>query len=170
FYGPKIDIDIEDSQGRKWQLSTVQLDFNIPERFKLKYTDKDGSLKQPVIVHRAIFGTFERFIGILLEHTQGALPTWLSPVQVALLPVSDQFNNFAQKIATKLKDNDIRVEVDESNESVGKKVRNAELQKVPYYVVIGQKEVASGKLSVKSRETNIVKEITLEDFLKEIIA
>lgn len=165
FYGPKIDVDIEDSQGRKWQLSTVQLDFNIPERFKLKYTASDGTLKQPVIVHRAIFGTFERFIGILLEHTQGALPTWLSPVQVKLLPVSDQFTEYAKEISKKLEEKDIRVEIDASNESVGYKVRNAEMQKTPYYAVIGQKEKESGKLAVKIRNSQQQEFYSIEEII-----
>lgn len=165
FYGPKIDINVKDSQNRDWTISTIQLDFNIPERFKLKYTDSDGTLKQPVIVHRAIFGTFERFIGILLEHTQGALPTWLSPVQVKLLPVSDQFTEYAKEISKKLEEKDIRVEIDASNESVGYKVRNAEMQKTPYYAVIGQKEKESGKLAVKIRNSQQQEFYSIEEII-----
>lgn len=168
FYGPKVDINVKDSQNRDWTLSTVQLDFNIPERFKLKYTDKDGKEKQPVIIHRAIFGTFERFIGILLEHTQGVLPTWIVPVQVKLLPVSDQFLEYTKGIASKLQAENIRVEIDESNESVGKKVRSAELEKVPYYVVIGQKEKDGGELAVTIRGKKETKNIRINDLITQI--
>lgn len=168
FYGPKIDVDIKDSQGRKWQLSTIQLDFNIPERFGLKYTNADGKIKQPVIIHRAIFGTFERFIGILLEHTQGALPVWLSPVQVAILPVSDQFNDFAKEVKKKLDQGDVRVEIDGSNESVGKKIRTAELQKVPYILVVGEKELSANKFAVRLRGSKETKEYILDELINEI--
>lgn len=168
FYGPKIDINVKDCQNRDWAISTIQLDFNIPERFGLKYTDTDGKIKQPVIIHRAIFGTFERFIGILLEHTQGALPVWLSPVQAAILPVSDQFNDFAKEVKEKLDQGNVRVEIGDSNESVGKKIRTAELQKVPYILVVGEKERSANKFAVRLRGSKETKEYILDDLIKEL--
>lgn len=168
FYGPKIDINVKDSQERDWTISTIQVDFNIPERFKLEYIDADGKPKRPVIIHRAIFGTFERFIGILLEHIQGNLPIWLAPVQVKLLPVSDQYNDFAGEIAQKLITQNIRVEIDTSNESVSHKVRSAELQKVPYYVVVGAKEKESGQLATTSAPEKKIKSYSTEELIQEI--
>jgi len=153
FYGPKIDILMKDSLGREWQTGTIQLDFQQPEKFELKYNDKDGQVKSPIVIHRVIYGSLERFMGILIEHLGGEFPVWLAPVQVKLLPVSDQFLAYTKEIASKLEAEDIRVEIDESNESVGKKVRTAELQKVPFYAVIGQKEADSDKLATKIRDT-----------------
>src|SRR3989304_7601502 len=132
FYGPKIDIHIYDSQNRDWQLATIQLDFQIPQSMKLDYVDRDGTKKRPVMVHRGIFGWLERFLGILLEHTQGNLPVWLSPVQAIVLPVSDKFTDFAQKTAQKIRPNEIRVELDLRNETLQAKIRDALLQKIPY--------------------------------------
>lgn len=151
FYGPKIDINVKDAHKRDWTISTVQLDFQIPERFELEYADDDGKSKRPVIIHRAIFGTFERFIGILLEHTQGELPLWLTPVQAVLATVSDEHISYAQKAVQKLSDNRVRVTLDDSAETVSKKVRNAELRKTPYIIVVGEKERKSDKLTVRGR-------------------
>jgi threonyl-tRNA synthetase len=140
FYGPKIDVHIKDSLGREWQLATVQLDFHQPEAFNLAYIDKDGAEKRPVMIHRAILGSFERYIGILTEHYQGAFPAWLSPVQAVILPVSDKFSNSSQKAYDALKNANIRVEVDDSNNTLGNKIREATLQKVPYMCIIGGQE------------------------------
>ena len=140
FYGPKIDIHIKDSQDRDWQLATIQLDFQIPEKMKLEYTDSDGKAKRPVMVHRAVLGSIERFIGILVEHYQGAFPLWLSPVQVVIISVSDKHNKLAEKVYKKLLENDVRVELNLENKTVGNKIREATLQKIPYMVIIGDKE------------------------------
>lgn len=157
FYGPKIDMHIKDSLGREWQLATVQIDFHQPEAFKLAYIDETGTEQRPVMIHRAIFGSFERFIGILTEHFQGAFPIWLSPVQVAILPVSEKIDDFAKTVFEKIKNENIRVEHDNSNKTIGLKIREATLQKAPYMCIIGGKEMeASNKedifVSVRTRE------------------
>ena len=153
FYGPKIDIHIKDSQNRDWQLATIQLDFQIPEKMNLNYIDKNGKQKRPVIVHRAILGSIERFIGILTEHFQGSFPYWLSPVQVSVLPVSEKHNNFSKKINDLLVNEGFRSELDDSDNTVGSKIRGATLQKVPYMLIIGDKEVAkSAKKIEKSND------------------
>ena len=149
FYGPKIDIIMKDSLGRDWQMGTMQLDFQQPERFKLQYTDRDGKKKTPVVIHRVIYGSLERFIGILIEHYAGAFPFWLSPVQVKVIPISgDKHLDYANKIFQILKKNNIRAELDESNESLSKKIRTAKMQKIPYLIIIGDKEKKSNKLTV----------------------
>ncbi len=157
FYGPKIDMHIKDSLGREWQLATVQLDFHMPEAFGLKYIDQSGSEQTPVMIHRAIFGSFERFIGILSEHYQGSFPVWLSPVQVAVLPVSDKVHDFAKDIVSKINGEGIRVELDDSNKTIGAKIREHTLQRVPYLVIIGEKEREKSKggkfyVAVRSRK------------------
>ncbi len=153
FYGPKIDIHIKDSQKRDWQLATIQLDFQIPEKMQLEYINSDGAGKRPVIIHRAITGSMERFIGILTEHYQGAFPLWLSPVQVAILPITDVQKEHAEKLADELRSEGIRVEVDGRSETLQAKIREATLQKVPYLGIIGEKEVADGKIiSVRDRK------------------
>ncbi|MFN9432955.1 MAG: His/Gly/Thr/Pro-type tRNA ligase C-terminal domain-containing protein, partial [Acidobacteriota bacterium] len=151
FYGPKIDVKLVDAIGRKWQLSTVQFDFNLPRRFKLSYIAEDGNKRTPMMVHRALFGSVERFFGILVEHYAGAFPVWLAPVQVALLPVTDRANEYADQLAAKLKLEGFRVEVDKRNEKVNFKIREAQLQKVPYMLVIGDREVEAGTVSVRNR-------------------
>lgn len=168
FYGPKVDINVKDSQGRDWTISTVQVDFQIPERFGLVYTDEHGKASQPVIIHRAVFGTFERFIGILLEHTQGVFPVWITPVQVKILTVADEYIGSARKLADQLTSNQIRVELDDSNESVGKKIRNAELEKIPYIVVFGEKEQKYGKLAVRERGSKEVKQLIIDKLIDTI--
>ncbi len=150
FYGPKFDFHITDAIGRTWQCATIQLDFSMPERFDLEYVDENGDRKRPVMIHRTVFGSMERFMGILLENYAGALPVWLSPFQVALLPVADRHVEYCAKVAKELKEAGIRVTIDESKESVGKKIRNAEMQKHPFMLVVGDKELESGKFSVRS--------------------
>lgn len=165
FYGPKVDINIKDAHNREWTISTVQVDFQIPERFQLVYTDQKQTEQRPIIIHRAIFGTFERFIGILLEHTQGNLPVWLAPVQVKVLTVSEEYRKPAIKLINELTDSGLRVELDDSNESVGKKIRNAELEKIPYIIVYGEKEQESGNLAVRERENKEVKQLTVKQLI-----
>lgn len=157
FYGPKIDIHIKDSQDRDWQLATIQLDFQIPERMELEYIDSDGKPKRPVIVHRAILGSLERFIGILLEHYQGNLPMFLAPVQVAILPVSKKVEDYSQEVFERLKNEGIRVELDGSDRPIGAKIREATLQKIPFMCIIGEKEKAQSSkkdafVSVRTRD------------------
>ncbi|OGD97162.1 threonine--tRNA ligase [Candidatus Curtissbacteria bacterium RIFCSPHIGHO2_12_FULL_38_9b] len=149
FYGPKIDIHIKDSQDRDWQLATIQLDFQIPKSMRLTYVDKDGSKKEPVMIHQGIFGSLERFIGIITEHFQGAFPVWLSPIQVIVVPISDKFTDYAQKVASDIISNSIRCEVNIRNNTLPAKIRDATLQKIPYICVVGQKEANSNKVSVR---------------------
>lgn len=151
FYGPKIDFKLKDAIGRTWQCSTVQLDFNLPERFELKYTDSDGQAKQPIMIHRAIFGSLERFAGTLIEHYAGAFPTWLNPTQVIILPIADRHLEYAHKLERELRDQLVRVKVDISNEGIGKKIRDAQLAKIPYMLVVGDKEMDAGQVAVRSR-------------------
>ncbi len=151
FYGPKIDFHLQDSIGRTWQCGTIQLDMNLPERFELEYTDKDGSKKRPVMIHRVCFGSIERFIGILIEHYAGAFPTWLSPVQVKVLTISEKFNDYADKVAQQLEDAGIRVEKDLRSEKIGFKIREARNERTPYIIVVGEKDVEANKVSLRSR-------------------
>ncbi|HEX3510826.1 MAG TPA: threonine--tRNA ligase [Solirubrobacteraceae bacterium] len=151
FYGPKIDMHMTDSLGRSWQLGTVQLDYSMPERFDLQYTGADNHEHRPVMIHRALLGSFERFIGIMLEHYGGELPLWLAPVQAIVLPVSDRFNDYARSVREELLAGELRAELDERSESVGRKIREAELRKIPYMVVVGERELAEGAVSVRSR-------------------
>lgn len=167
FYGPKIDLMAHDSIGRTWQLATIQLDFNLPERFELEYTAEDGSKQRPVMLHRAILGSVERFLGILIEHYAGAFPLWLAPVQVAILPVADRHNDFACALAKELKEAGFRVEVDDSTESVGKKIRNAEKMKMPRMLVVGDKEMEGGELTVRVRGEADQKTQSKKTFIEE---
>jgi threonyl-tRNA synthetase len=151
FYGPKLDIKVRDAIGREWQLSTVQVDFNLPERFQLEYTGADGAQHQPVMIHRALCGSLERFFGVLIEHYAGAFPAWLAPVQAVVLPISEDQLEYARAIARSLESAGFRIEVDESNERLQKKIRNQQLRKVPYMLVVGKSEVASSQVNVRSR-------------------
>lgn len=168
FYGPKIDIDIKDAIGRSWQLATIQLDFQLPQRFKLEYIDKDGKKKMPVMIHAAIFGSFERFIGIITEHYAGAFPTWLSPVQIKIIPVGKDHLEYSQKLAEEFLANDFRVEVDNLNETVGYKIRKAEKQKAPYMLVVGDKEIKGKTLNVRHRDQKEVVKMTVKKFIERI--
>ncbi len=162
FYGPKLDFILKDVLGREWQLSTIQLDMNLPERFKLEYTDADGAKKQPVVIHRAILGSTERFLAILIEHFAGAFPLWIAPVQVAVIPVSEKHNEYARSIAECLRD--FRVQVDENNETLGKKIRNAEMQKIPYVLVVGDKEIEQKSVNVRHYKKGVVGTMSPEQF------
>jgi threonyl-tRNA synthetase len=172
FYGPKLDFMAKDAIGREWQLATIQLDFNQPERFQLEYVANDGSKQRPVMIHRAILGSVERFMGVLIEHYTGAFPIWLSPVQVAILPVADRHNEFALNLAKELDAVGFRVEVDEAAESVGKKIRNAEKSKVPVMLVVGDKEASGEALTVRFRgqadQSAMSKEAFIEEMKKRI--
>ncbi|MDD2807897.1 MAG: threonine--tRNA ligase [Patescibacteria group bacterium] len=170
FYGPKMDLVASDAIGRAFQISTVQLDFNMPQRFGLTYVDSDGSEKTPVMIHRAIVGSPERFMGILIEHYAGAFPTWLAPVQVQVIPVSGDFIENANSLSCRLAAAGIRVEVDGNNETVGYKIRKAEKLKIPYMLVLGEKEVASKKLAVRSRGSRDMNEMPENDFVDKILA
>ncbi len=168
FYGPKLDYKIKDCLGREWQCSTLQFDFNLPERFDMNFTNEKGEKERPYMLHRALLGSFERFIGVLIEHYGGAFPVWLSPVQVKIVSVSEKHIEHCAKLAEELKKNDIRVEVDSSNETVGNKIRKAVAEKTPYMLVIGDKEVDSDKLQVRDRGSEKVREISKIKFIKEI--
>lgn len=168
FYGPKIDIHIKDSQKRDWQLATIQLDFQIPEKMRLEYVDKDGKGKRPVIIHRAITGSIERFVGILTEHYQGAFPLWLSPVQVIVMPISDKHEEYAKKLTEELKENGIRAEMDNRPERLQAKIRDGSLQKVPYLGIIGDKEIETSSVSVRKRDGSDVGKIKVSDFLQKL--
>ena len=168
FYGPKIDAHIKDSQGRDWQLATVQLDFHQPEAFKLTYIDNAGKEKRPVIIHRAIFGSFERFIAILTEQYQGAFPLWLAPVQIVIMPIADRHEEYAKKITEALKKESIRSELDNRGERLQAKIRDATLQKVPYVGIIGDKEIANGNISVRTRDGKNLGQLKLSQFLKKL--
>jgi threonyl-tRNA synthetase len=168
FYAPKMDLMATDALGREWQLSTVQIDYVMPQRFDLKYIDQDGKEKHPVMLHRAIIGSPERFLMILIEHFAGAFPLWLSPVQVKILPISENQLDYAKKIAQTLKEKGIRVELDQDSESLGKKIRNAESEKVPYMLILGQKEEEEKNLSVRRRGEQDLGKMTTEQFLGKI--
>ena len=169
FYGPKIDIHIKDSQNRDWQLATIQLDFQMPESLELEYIEKDGKKKRPVIIHRAIFGSFERFIAILTEHFQGSFPLWISPVQVQTVPISDKHLVYAKKIAGELKEKGIRVEVDDRSETMQSKIREATLQRVPYIAIIGDKEIEAKSVSVRTREGKVLGNKKVSEFIKVLV-
>ncbi|MBI4975375.1 threonine--tRNA ligase, partial [Candidatus Peregrinibacteria bacterium] len=165
FYGPKIDFRIKDSLKREWQCATVQVDFQMPLRFQLEYEGNDGKMHTPVVIHRAILGSLERFMAILIEHYAGALPVWLAPVQAIILPVSDKFNDYSREVGDSLEKGGIRYEIDMSNETLGKKIRNAELNKIPYMLVVGEKEVEAKKIAVRDYATKKQEVIEVKEFL-----
>lgn len=169
FYGPKIDIHIKDAIGRTWQCGTIQLDMQLPKRFNLEYVDVDGSKKEPVMIHRVIYGSIDRFLGIITENFAGAFPLWLAPVQVEILNINDSVLDYAKSIADKLKSFGFRVEVDDRNEKIGKKIREAQLQKIPYMLIIGENEKANNNICVRSRNGGDLGTQNLDDFIKEII-
>jgi len=168
FYGPKIDFHIKDAIGRSWQLGTIQLDFQMPEKFQLTYIDKEGKEQRPVMIHRAIFGSLERFIGILIEHYAGAFPTWLAPIQVKIISVSEKHNAHAEKIWKIMKENGIRAELDTENQTVAYKVREAQTQKIPYIITIGEKEEKTNTIAVKDRQGKLEFGIKPEEFIEKI--
>ena len=167
FYGPKLDFKFRDAIGREWQLATVQLDFNMPARFKLEYTDSDGTKKTPVMIHRAIAGSLERFLSVIIEHFAGEFPFWLAPVQVKILPISDTHSEYAQEVARELKKVGVRVTLDNTSESFGKKVRKAKVEKVPYFIVIGDEEVKDKRVTLESRDST-KDSLSLEDLITKL--
>jgi threonyl-tRNA synthetase len=166
FYGPKLDFMVKDAIGRKWQLGTIQVDYNLPERFELEYTGADNQKHRPVMIHRAPFGSMERFVAVLTEHCAGKFPIWLAPEQVNILPVSDKFTEYSKKVADYLKNYDLRASVDERSEKIGKKIRDSELQKVPYMLIIGEKEETSSTVSVRKQGEGDLGVMTMEEFAK----
>ena len=169
FYGPKIDIKMKDCLGREWQMGTVQLDFQLPQRFDLYYIDENGEKKTPIMIHRAIFGSFDRFIGIITEHFAGAFPTWLAPVQVKVLPIStEKHADYARKLVDELTDKGFRVEIDDRNEKIGYKIREAQLQKVPYMLVVGDKEIENNQVGVRSRKDGDIGAMSIRDFEEKL--
>jgi threonyl-tRNA synthetase len=168
FYGPKIDIKLVDAIGRLWQLSTVQVDFNLPQRFNLEYVAEDGTRKQPVMVHRALFGSIERFFGVLIEHYAGAFPVWLSPVQAVMIPIAERHVDYANKVADQLKAIGVRVEVDARNEKMNAKIREHAMQKVPFLLVVGDKEAEAGKVNVRTRGKEKTEDMPAAEFVEKI--
>jgi threonyl-tRNA synthetase len=170
FYGPKIDLFMDDVLGREWQLSTIQLDFNLPERFDLHYAAEDGSLRRPVMIHRAILGSIERFMGILIEQHAGAFPVWLAPVQARLIPIADRHNEYCRGVEEKLREAGLRVEVDERSERMQAKIRDAQLHKVPYMLIAGDRDIDARAVSVRTREGQDLGAMPVDDFLARLSA
>jgi threonyl-tRNA synthetase len=169
FYGPKLDFMVKDALGRKWQLGTIQVDYNLPERFELEYTGADNQKHRPVMIHRAPFGSMERFIAVLIEHCAGNFPLWLSPEQVIILGISEKYNDYAHKVSEFLKNSDIRASVDERDEKIGKKIRDAEIRKVPYMLIVGEKEAAENSVSVRKHGQGDLGSMPLDKFSEMIL-
>ena len=168
FYGPKLDFHIQDSLGRTWQCGTIQLDYQLPGRFHLEYTGTDGEKHCPVMIHRVVFGSIERFIGIITEHFAGAFPTWLAPVQVKLLPITDRAAEYAEKVSAQLEAEGFRVEVDGRNEKIGKKIREATMEKVPYMLVVGDRDMENETVSVRLRSGEDLGAMSLDAFAAQL--
>ncbi len=169
FYGPKLDFMVKDAIGRRWQLGTIQVDYNLPERFQLEYTGSDNQKHRPVMIHRAPFGSLERFVAVLLEHTAGKFPLWLTPEQAVVLPISEKFNDYAHKVAEQLEAQDLRVEVDDRNEKVGRKIRDNELKRIPYMLVVGEKEQEAGAVSVRKQGEGDKGTMTVDEVAKYLL-
>ncbi|MFA6852916.1 MAG: threonine--tRNA ligase [Bacteroidales bacterium] len=170
FYGPKLDFMVKDALGRRWQLGTIQVDYNLPDRFELEYTGADNQKHRPVMIHRAPFGSMERFVALLIEHTAGKFPIWLAPTQAVVLPVSEKFNDYAYKIAKDLKKLDIRAEVDDRNEKVGRKIRDNELKRIPYLLIVGEKEAENEEVSVRKQGGEVKGTVKISTFAEEVLA
>jgi threonyl-tRNA synthetase len=169
FYGPKVDIFVPDAIGRDWQLGTVQLDFSLPERFDLEYTAEDGTRQRPVVIHRAMYGSLERFLGVLIEHLAGAFPLWMAPVQAVVVPIADRHNDFCHEVGAKLKAAGIRVEVNDSNDRMNAKIRQAQLQKVPYMLIAGDREVEAGALAVRTRTGENLDPMSIDEVVDKLL-
>ena len=169
FYGPKIDIKIKDSLGRAWQCSTIQVDFNLPERFDMTFIDISGQRRRPIMIHRALLGSLERFFGVLIEHYGGAFPVWLAPVQATVLTITDLQKEYGQKVYNRLKEKSIRVEANFANEKIDKKIRDAQLQKIPYMLVIGKREAESGTVAVRRRDQKDLGPVKVDQFIENIL-
>jgi threonyl-tRNA synthetase len=170
FYGPKIDIDVKDAIGRKWQLSTIQCDFNLPERFQLEYIGADNARHRPIMLHRALFGSVERFFGVLLEHYAGAFPTWMAPVQARVLPVADAHQAYAEDVVARLQAAGFRTDLVDANDQLGKRIRNAKMEKLPYVLVVGDDDVAAGTLGVNPRGGEVERGVSVADFIGRLQA
>jgi len=168
FYGPKLDFMVKDALGRRWQLGTIQVDYNLPERFELEYTGSDNQKHRPVMIHRAPFGSMERFVAVLIEHTAGKFPLWLTPEQAVVIPVSDKFSDYAAEVASALKRQDIRVFVDDRNETIGRKIRDNELKKIPYLLIAGEKEIEKNEISVRKQGEGDAGSMTVAAFAEMI--
>ncbi len=173
FYGPKLDFMVKDAIGRRWQLGTIQVDYNLPERFQLEFTGADNQKHRPVMIHRAPFGSLERFVAVLLEHTAGKLPLWLVPDQCAVLPISEKFNDYARRVAAELNEADVRAIVDDRNEKIGKKIRDNELKRIPYMLIVGEKEAQNDEVSVRKQgegDKGTMKITTFAKYLTDEVA
>ncbi|MDP4189138.1 MAG: threonine--tRNA ligase, partial [Bacteroidota bacterium] len=168
FYGPKLDFMVRDAIGRKWQLGTIQVDYNLPERFDLEYVGSDNQKHRPVMIHRAPFGSMERFVAVLIEHTGGKFPLWLTPEQAIILPISEKYHEYANNVLNLLNNSDIRTSIDERSEKIGKKIRDAELQRIPYLLIVGEKEAAEGNISVRKQGSGDLGSFSVEQFTKLI--
>ncbi|MFW5886610.1 MAG: His/Gly/Thr/Pro-type tRNA ligase C-terminal domain-containing protein, partial [Bacteroidota bacterium] len=168
FYGPKLDFMVKDAIGRKWQLGTIQVDYNLPERFDLEYIGSDDKKHRPVMIHRAPFGSLERFIAVLIEHTGGKFPLWLTPEQAVILPISEKFNDYAKKVLNFLNNSDIRIFIDDRNEKIGKKIRDNELKRIPYLLIVGEKEMNEGNISVRKQGQGDIGSMQLDEFVNYI--
>ncbi len=170
FYGPKIDFDIVDSIGREWQCATVQLDYQLPQRFGLEYTGEDGKARMPIVIHRVVYGSLERFLGVFIEHSQGKFPTWLAPVQARVISISEPANDYAEKVYRELRKHGIRAYADLSDRTLEYKIRDAQMQKIPYMIILGKKEQESGKITVRDRSGKQTHGLAVGDFIKSISA
>ncbi len=168
FYGPKLDFMVRDAIGRRWQLGTIQVDYNLPERFQLEYMGTDNQKHRPVMIHRAPFGSMERFVAVLIEHTGGKFPLWLTPDQVAILPISEKFNDYAQELQKILEEKDVRAVVDDRNEKIGRKIRDTELKRIPYMLIIGEKEIGTNTVSVRKQGEGDKGTMSISDFASYI--
>ena len=164
FYGPKLDFMVKDAIGRKWQLGTIQVDYNLPERFELEYVGSDNLKHRPIMIHRAPFGSMERFVAVLIEHTGGNFPLWLTPNQAIILPISDKYQEYAEEVQKRLSNMDIRVTIDDRSEKTGKKIRDAELQKIPYMLIVGEKEMESQSVSVRQHGAGDLGAMSIDSF------
>ncbi|MFW6248584.1 MAG: His/Gly/Thr/Pro-type tRNA ligase C-terminal domain-containing protein, partial [Bacteroidota bacterium] len=165
FYGPKLDFLVRDALRRKWQLGTIQVDYNLPERFELEYVGQDNKKHRPVMIHRAPFGSMERFVAVLLEHTAGKFPLWLTPEQAVILPISEKHNDYAKKVLNFLNNSDIRTLIDERNEKIGKKIRDNELKRIPFLLIIGEKEAENNTISVRKQGEGDIGSMSLDNFV-----
>jgi threonyl-tRNA synthetase len=168
FYGPKLDFMVKDAIGRRWQLGTIQVDYNLPERFELEYTGDDNAKHRPVMIHRAPFGSMERFVAVLIEHTAGKFPLWLTPDQVVILPISEKFNDYAYQVAKQLNSQDVRVQVDDRNEKIGRKIRDNELKRIPFMLIVGEKEAENGEVAVRKQGDGDKGSMKVADFAQMV--
>ena len=168
FYGPKLDFMVKDAIGRRWQLGTIQVDYNLPERFQLEYTGADNQKHRPVMIHRAPFGSMERFVAVLIEHTAGHFPLWLTPDQVVVLPISDKYNDYANEVCRQLNDSDVRATVDDRSEKIGRKIRDNEMKHIPYLLIVGENEVNEGTVSIRKQGEGDQGSMKIADFAKKI--